>query len=153
MKLSIYKKKCLLLLTILPVVPVFYPDLDIPEFVIPVSFLSAYSLLFNFPSFIEQIHKKPLYYEDLETKTPPLDVYQKKFINITQVTMSLSVSSVVYYYFDQLHQTKLSKLEIFGVFGGYLSLLMKIERFVGSTLLSLMTKYKKNQQDTELNQI
>jgi hypothetical protein len=131
---------------VLPFLPLFFVCLDTVFYILPSSFLAAYLFLLNFPCIIENIHTQPLYYQDLYHEEEPHQLYQVYFLRITQVTMSVSVSSVVYYYYDQLHLTQLSKLEILGVFGGYFSLLLKIERVIGNSILSLVSRYKKAKQ-------
>jgi hypothetical protein len=138
-------------LCILPFLPLGYVSLDTVIYILPSSFLAAYVFLLNFPCIIRNIHTRPLYYEDLlHHGEEPHQVYQMYFLRITQITMSVSVSSVVYYYYNQLHLTRLSKLEILGVFGGYFSLLLKIERVIGNSVLSLISRYKQANDDQDI---
>jgi hypothetical protein len=116
-------------------------------FVIPTSIITIYVLLLNFPSLIAQIHSCPLYYEDLEDDRyidPSIKLrFQIIFVVILQITLTLIISGMIYYYYDQFHITDLSKIEIFGVLGGFISLLFKIENIIGKSVLTSLNMWKK----------
>jgi hypothetical protein len=50
---------------------------------------------------------------------------------------------MIYYYYDRFHITGLSKIEIFGVLGGFISLLFKIENMIGKSILTGLNMWKK----------
>ena len=150
------KKKCknikrlLLILTILPVLTAIpYEPFKWSRYLwylVPASGLSTFILLINFPQIVKNIHGRPLYYEDLvdEKYIDPLikKHFQIIFICILQITLTFIMTCLIYYYYDRLHNTELSRMEILGVLGGFISLLMKIENFMGNCILTMLNIYK-----------
>ena len=115
-------------------------------FIIPSTALSTYIILLNFPSLIKIAHSRPIYYEDLEDDRYVNPHIKKKYQNFFNIIIhffiTILISSLCYYYYDRLHNTALSKIELLGVFGGILSMASKIERVIGKTVLSILNKIK-----------
>jgi hypothetical protein len=167
-KSVIYKKeKCkitkrlLLIFTLLPIITAIpYKPLEWSRslyYLVPASGLTTFILLINFPQIVKKIHGKPLYYEDLvdEKYIDPLIKrhFQIIFICILQITLTLIMTGLIYYYYDRLHNTELSKMEILGVLGGFISLLMKIENFIGNCILSLLNICKDKSTTFDKNKL
>jgi hypothetical protein len=143
-------KRCCLIVTIFP----FLPLIHIREFewcrevyysIFTIS-ISTYVILINFPIIVKQFHSRPIYYDDLEdTKFINVSIrkrFQFIFIFILQITLTLIVAGLVYYYHDRLNHTNLSNMEVFGVLGGFISLLLKIENIVGKISLTVINIIK-----------
>lgn len=148
-------KRILLILLLLPLLPVLpYKSLEWSKtlyYIIPSSGVSTFVLLFNFPQIVSTIHKKPFYYDDLDRNDLGFEMkrrYQLIFITILQITLTIVMSVVSYYYYDRFHNTTLSKMEIVGVLGGMLSLLLKIENIIGRMSLFLL-KLCKNKEEQQ----
>jgi hypothetical protein len=150
------KKKCaickriLLILTLLPFLA-FIPSLKYDwcrslYYILPISGIVVYVFLLNFPMIVTSIHTRPIYYDDLEDSRYIDQTIKKRFqfifIVILQITVTLIISSMIYYYYDQFHYTELSKIEIFGVLGGFISLLLKIENMIGNSVLVGLNLWK-----------
>lgn len=116
-------------------------------FVMPTSIIAVYGLLLNFPTLVARAHSRPLYYDDLEDDRyidPAIKRrFQFIFVIILQITLTLIISGMIYYYYDRFHITGLSKIEIFGVLGGFISLLLKIENMIGKSILTGLNMWKK----------
>jgi hypothetical protein len=117
-------------------------------YIVPSTGLATYVILLNFPSVVQKVHSRPLYYDDLEDDRfvdPRIRKrFQFIFVCILQVTLTVIISCLIYYYYDRLYNTNLSKFEIFGVLGGSISLLLKIENVIGKVTLTIinMMKYR-----------
>jgi hypothetical protein len=157
-------KRCMLCLTILPFmsfIPLRLMDWSRTlYYIVPASGFATYIVLLNFPLIVKGVHSRPLYYDDLEDNrfVDPLvrKHFQFIFICILQVTLTLIISGVIYYYYDRLHNTKLSSIEVFGVLGGSISLLLKIENVIGKVMLtgiSIMKKHSYGDSATHCNNI
>lgn len=108
--------------------------------------IATYALLLNFPSIVSSVHSRPLYYGDLiDDKYVDPTVrrrFQYLFIFILQITLTLISSGLIYYYYDAMHESRLSNIEMAGVVGGFVSLLLKIENVIGKVSLSLLNFWK-----------
>lgn len=143
-------KRVMLILLALPALPLIsYKPLDwlrTPYYIIPVSGIATYIVLINFPQIVKRVHARPLYYGDLEDArfVDPLirKRFQFIFIIISQINLSLIMSVLIFYYYDRLHNTELSRMEIVGVIGGFVALLSKIENIIGKLTLTLMNFIK-----------
>lgn len=139
-------KRALLICVLFPFVcTIPFPELEWFRslyYVIPASGIATYVLLLNFPCIVEKVHSRPLYFNDLEDNRDIEPSTQKRFqmifVCILQITLTLLVAGLVYYYYDQFHSTGLSKMEIFGVIGGFVSLMLKIENVVGKFALTIV---------------
>lgn len=138
---------CLVLLPLLAVVP--YESMEWSRtlyFIVPASGVATYVVLLNFPLLVKQVHSRPLYYDDLEDDrfVDPLvrKRFQFIFICILQITVTLIISGLIYYYYDRWYNTNLSKIEVFGVLGGSISLLLKIENAIGKITLTCINLLK-----------
>jgi hypothetical protein len=144
-------KRMLLLLTLLPLLA-FVPSHQYDVFrslyfITPASSVAIYILLLNFPCIVARVHSRPLYYDDLEDDRyidPAIKRrFQFIFVIILQITLTLIISGMIYYYYDRFHITRLSKIEIFGVLGGFISLLLKIENLIGKSVMVVLNLWKK----------
>ena len=117
-------------------------------YILPTTAISIYVILLNFPNIVKIAHSKPVYFNDLEDINGASEKLKKKyqqiFVVILQILLTVIMSGMFYYYYSRFHNTTLSNLEILGVLGGYISLLSKIERLVGKSLLSILNYYKKS---------
>lgn len=137
-------KRCMLWLVLLPLMAVVpYESMGWSRtlyFIVPASGVATYVVLLNFPLLVKQVHSRPLYYDDLEDDrfVDPLvrKRFQFIFICILQITLTLIISGLIYYYYDRWQNTNLSKIEVFGVLGGSISLLLKIENAIGKITLT-----------------
>jgi hypothetical protein len=154
-------KRLLLIFTLLPILAsIPYEPLEWSRslyYLVPASGLTTFILLINFPQIVKKIHGRPLYYEDLvdEKYVDPLIKrhFQIIFICMLQITLTLIMTGLIYYYYDRLHNTELSKMEILGVLGGFISLLMKIENFIGNCTLSLLNICKDKSTTFDKNKL
>lgn len=144
-------KRIMLLLLCLPALPLInYEHLNwmrTAYYIIPVSGIATYILLINFPQIVKRVHTRPLYFDDLEDDrfVDPLvrKRFQFIFIIISQINLSLIMSALIFYYYDRLHNTELSRMEIVGIIGGFVALLSKAENIIGKITLSFMNMIKK----------
>jgi hypothetical protein len=117
-------------------------------YTIPTTAIATYIFLLNFPKLVHIFHSKPLYFNDLEDNRYAEPGIQKRFqfifIAILQFTLTISITSMIYYYHDSFHNTNLTKMELFGVLGGFYSLLLKIENKIGNIVLYLLNKWKES---------
>lgn len=117
-------------------------------FILPTTAVSIYITLLNFPNIVKIAHTRPVYFDDLEDVNGASEEmkhkYQKIFVIILQILLTVIMSGMFYYYYSRYHNTTLSEIEILGVFGGYISILSKIERLIGKSLLSIVNYYKKS---------
>ena len=145
---TILKRLSLFIITcvFIPFIPNINPIVKSKYYVIPVCGISTYIILLNFPIIVENVHSKPLYYNDLENNLA-IDLYTKQkfqiiFISIIRVTLSLLVIGILYYYYDRFNETNLSAVELFGILGGIYSLIFKIENVIGKSVLFLLNYFK-----------
>ena len=151
-------KRFLLIFSLMPLITAI--PLDMFEwsrtfyFLVPVSGISTYILLINFPKIAQSAHSRPLYYDDLEdidyVNTSVRKRFQVIFVFIIQITLTLIMSGLIYYYYDRVKNTNLSRMEIFGVLGGFISLLLKIENGIGKCMLTLLNICKS--RETRFNE-
>jgi hypothetical protein len=146
-------KRSLLIVIVLPFISLIpYYKLNWSRnlcYVVLTSGLSTYIFLLNFPIIVKKIHERPTYYEDLEELEYDNEInplvkkrFQIIFVFILQLTLTLISSGMIYYYYNHLHNTTLTKLEIFGVLGGSISLMLKIENCIGTFMLLILHKCK-----------
>lgn len=154
--MKVTKRKCkiikriMMIFMFLPFIAIIpIPELEWSKslyFLISASAVSTYVLLINFPSIVKKVHSRPLYYDDLEDGRYVAPAIRKRFqfifVCILQITLTIIISGLIYYYYDRLHNTELSTIEIFGVLGGFISLLLKIENFIGKFTLACINIYK-----------
>jgi hypothetical protein len=106
--------------------------------------VGSYVLFINFPSILRMSYTRPLSFQDIED---PLYVnpiirkrFQLAFVIMLQIFGALMITGVTYYYFYRYSQSCLSHFEIFGVVGGFISLLSKVEMLIGKILLYTLNK-------------
>lgn len=150
-------KRMLLCMTLLPFIAIVpYNEMSWSRtlyYIVPSTGLATYVVLLNFPSAVKKIHSRPLYYDDLEDDrfidNSTRKRFQFIFICILQITLTLIISGLIYYYYDRLYNTNLSKIEVFGVLGGSISLLLKIENVIGKLTLTCINIMKSRSMHTE----
>ena len=128
---------------------VFVPEWDWAKSIYYVTasvILSTASILLNFPKIIHFLHGKSVSYEDLEDEHA-VEVrmkrrFQRAFEVTITITLAILMGALIDYYIDRFNHTELSSLEIAGVVGGFMSLLYKIEDFIGKVLIIGLHCYK-----------
>ncbi len=150
-------KRFMLITLALPFVAgIPYPELEWTRslyYILFTTSIATYALLLNFPSIVRRVHSRPLYYNDLEDDKyvdPAIrQRFQYLFIFILQITLTVIISGLIYYYYDKMHVSKLTSIEMIGVLGGFVSLLLKIEHAIGKLALSLLNFWKTKIMDSE----
>jgi hypothetical protein len=108
--------------------------------------VASYVFLINFPAVIQMSHTRPLNFQDLEDDNHVNPLIRKRFqvmfIITLQIFGALMITGMVDYYMYRYENTSLSKFEIMGVVGGFISLISKVERIVGKGLLSLLNQVR-----------
>ena len=143
-------KRCLLTTLVLPFVALIPWDaLDFTRNVYYTTItviVASYVFLINFPSVIQMSHTRPLSFQDLEDPRYVNPIIRKRFqvafIITLQIFGAIMITGMVDYYFYRYSQSSLSRFEIFGVVGGFISLLSKVERLAGKVLLSALNKIR-----------
>jgi hypothetical protein len=151
-------KRFLLITIALPFLAgVPYPELDWARslyYIVFTSSLATYALLLNFPSIVRRVHSRPLYYGDLADEKYVDPAIRKRFQHlftfILQITLTVIISGLIYYYYDKMQVSILSDIEMIGVLGGFISLLLKLEHAVGKLALSCLNWWKNTVTKTEV---
>jgi hypothetical protein len=116
-------------------------------YITPAVTLSSASILINFPKIIHLLHGKSVSFEDLEDEHAVDIIMKKRFQRTFEITITIALAVLmavlIDYYLDRFQKTELSNLEILGVVGGFMSLLYKIEDFIGKLLLVGLHRYKR----------
>ena len=154
-------KRCMMVIIILPLLPLLkYQELlwmRTLYYIVPTTSVSVYIILLNFPNVVRRMHSRPLYYGDLEDErfvSPNVRKrFQYVFIFISQVSLSLISSALVFYYYNRFHHTNLSNMEVLGVVGGFVSFLSKIENIVGKFTLGCMNMLKKRDSNKSISDV
>lgn len=113
-------------------------------YVIPATMISTFIILLNFPNIVKLAHSRPIYYDDLDTANVVQAKYQQIFVISLQITITLIMSGMCYYYYNRFHNSTLTNMELLGVLGGYLSILMKVERVIGKILLTSLNHHMRS---------
>jgi hypothetical protein len=127
-------------------------------FVMSMCALSFYSLLINFPVLSYLMHKKPVYFEDLEDvevdpSHPDRKKFQKYFITFSTIPFSLFMAILTGYFVYKVSSSILSPFEIAGIVGGNLSLYGNAQRKVGQWIIDILEWKKKKVQNQRRNSI
>lgn len=146
---KIYGSKLFLIFLPTPIL-IFIPPLEWARSLYYITFsviFSTASILINFPKIIHFLHGKSVSFEDLEDEHAVDTKTKKRFQTIFEITITVTLAilmgALIDYYLDRFGNTKLSNLEILGIIGGFMSLLYKIEDFIGKLLLIGLHCYKK----------
>lgn len=143
-------KRALLSTLLLPFVALIpYEQLDFSRsvyYTTITTIVAAYVFLINFPVVIQMSHTRPLSFQDLEDPKYVNPAIRKRFqitfIIMLQVFGAIMITGMVNYYLYRYQQSSLSRFEILGVTGGFISLLSKIQRLAGNFLLSVLNQIK-----------
>lgn len=97
-------------------------------------FLASYSVLLNFPSIAENLHKKPIYFEDLAIEN------NNKLMRWYSILMNFILSLLFalcsdYIIFQGIREKPI--LETLGIIGGSFSLYIKVQHSTGKALLTI----------------
>ena len=116
-------------------------------------FFLVWIFLYNFPYFSKYLHTKPIYYEDLNSKNNELNFnqarkkkFQKLFITIQQITLSLAFVFVFEYSFNRLKNTPFNFTELLALLGGFFTLYEKISSNLGMLLIKYLYREKKRSE-------
>lgn len=125
-------------------------------------FISLSILGWNFPSITKLYYSKPIYFDDLDDKNSEFKIKKKilynielsnKFKNIFLIVQQLLISAtcaiLVDYIVIKYKENRYNTMELFGLIGGILSLLIKIIKICGKILLSFLY-YKKGKEKDKL---
>ena len=108
--------------------------------------VASYVFLINFPAIIQMFHTRPLSFQDLEDPKYVNPAVRKRFqiifIIMLQIFGAIMITGMADYYLYRYQQSSLSRFEILGVAGGFISLLSKIERLTGNALLTVLNHIK-----------
>ena len=119
---------------------------------------SFYSILVNFPALSYLMHKKPIYFEDLEDSEvdlqhPDRKRFQKYFITFSTIPFSLFMAILTGYFVYKVRSSTRSPFEIVGIVGGNFSLYGNAQRKVGQWLIDFLEWRKKKVQHQRKNSI
>lgn len=137
----------------------FVPELRLNYyFVVTMCAASFYSILVNFPTLSYLMHKKPVYFEDLEDheldpEHPDRRKFQKYFVNTSTVPFSLFMAILTGYFIYKVKTSTLSPFEIAGIVGGNLSLYGNAQRKIGQWIIDILEWKKKKVQQQRKNSI
>lgn len=121
------------------------------------TFTSLMILTWVFPTISKIIYSKPIYYDDLISSSRELtnsnhnhiiydlsnsDKFKKRFLLFQQFMISIIISIVVDYINSRINNHKYSIVELFGLVGGILSLMIKIIKILGSVYLYILYNIK-----------
>ena len=112
-------------------------------FLSPTCFLSSFAILCNFPQLGSWIHTKPLHVNDLRVLHSKKQNFLWWYTYITNALLAAVITGIIDYTFNiqKKHQSA-SAVEILGTLGGVLSLYLKIESVVATSLLHLTFRCK-----------
>jgi len=144
-----------IILPCLPVIPAkFFDWARNPYYSTTTSFVASYAVLLNVPSLLRAAHKAPITFDDLNDEKaidPRLrERFQSIFIFTLQICTSLIVSGLCYYYTYTYKNSQLSMFEVFGVVGGFVSLLRSIESGTATVLLACLNYAKHSGENNSL---
>jgi hypothetical protein len=137
----------------------FVPDVRLNYyFVVTMCAVSFYSVLVNFPTLTYLMHKKPVYFEDLEdhevdANHPDRRKFQKYFVNTSIIPFSLWMAILTGYFVYKVKSSTLSPFEIVGIVGGNLSLYGNAQRKIGQWIIDFLEWKKKKVQQQRKNSI
>lgn len=122
------KKRFLLPVILIPFLPLIFKEtIILQNFYIqtPLICICFYVIFLNFPSLISKYYIQPIYFHDLLDSQRGTR-YQKIFVTSSQIGVSISLTVLVYYYIYKYRRSSLNNVEIFGIMGGFISLVNKI---------------------------
>lgn len=126
-------------------------------------FTSLLILTWNFPIISRLIYSRPIYFEDLsntlilENKEKTKIIYdiensnkfKSKFIIFQQFIISLVIALMADYIRSRLNSDNVTPIEILGVIGGLISIMIKIIKILGK--ISLYIIYKQSKKEIEFD--
>ena len=112
-------------------------------FLSPICFVSSFALLCNFPQLGSWIHTKPLHVNDLRVIHSKKQNFLWWYTYITNALLAVVITGIIDWTFTiQKKHLSASAVEILGTLGGVLSLYLKIESVVATSLLHLTFQCK-----------
>lgn len=128
------------------------------------TFISIYILGWNFPSITKLYYSRPIYFEDLEDKQfedhkikkhilyniELSNKFKQIFLIVQQILISATCAILIDYIVIKYKENTYNTMELFGLIGGIISLLIKIIRVCGKILLSFLYYKKKKEKENLL---
>lgn len=128
------------------------------------TFVSLCIIGWNFPKFTKLYYSRPIYFEDLEDKQYEVNKVKNKilynielsnkfkriFLIIQQLLISATCAILIDYIVIKSRENTYNTMELFGLVGGIISLLIKIIRILGKILLSFLYYKKKKEKENLL---
>ena len=112
-------------------------------FLSPMCFASSFALLCNFPQLGSWIHTKPLHVNDLRVLHSKKQNFLWWYTYITNALLAVVITGIIDWTFTiQKKHHSASAVEILGTLGGVLSLYLKIESVLATSLLHLTFRCK-----------
>lgn len=121
------------------------------------TFTTLMILTWVFPTISKFIYSKPIYYDDLISSSRELshsnhnqiiydlsnsNKFKMRFLLFQQFMISIIISLVADYINSRVNNHKYSTVELFGLVGGILSLMIKIIKVLGSIYLYILYNIK-----------
>jgi hypothetical protein len=152
------KSRWLLIIIPLGIIPlIFVETLQTYIYVSCYTLLSSVIFLYNCPYFIQCIHIKPVYFEDLQVdeKIDPLvkTKFQDVFTRVLNILLAMALTILVNYTLYKMKDSPLSVFELFGMLGGIISLYKTIWDYLGKILLKILIIKKENHQSVKVKQL
>lgn len=141
--MNINKKRVLLIIIPFGCLPIFLVQTcRTIVYVSCYTFSASVIFLFNFPYFIQCLHLKPIYFEDLiinENIEPMIKTkFQDIFTRILNVLLAIALTILVNYGLYRLQDSTLSYFELLGILGGIISLYRTIWDYIGKLVLKIL---------------
>lgn len=149
--LKYLKRSTLITLPVCGILWGIFPRLRLEYYtVVSMCAVSAYSLLINFPSLSHIMHRKPIYYEDLEDTDAESHSekvgYQRIFVRVINVPLSIFIAMLAGYFIYRVKDSTLSPFEIVGVIGGITSIYGNGQKRVGQFIIDILNWRKQKFQ-------
>ena len=128
-------------------------------------FISSSIIFWNFPLLSKLGYNKPVYFEDLNINNNKLikrkimsnielsKKFQNRFIYIQQFILAITISLISDYAIQRYQYSTQGIVQLLGSIGGLFSLYIKITKFLGRMLLSLLYYRKKKEKEELLKKI
>lgn len=139
--MSVYcpTKRWLLILSLIPF-SLLYPSSPWMfhwGFVVPSVSLAAWVWLYNFDKVVIALHKKPIYYEDLELPgpNPQRAKFQRIFLRLLGVCIAFLIGITVDFQMTTWKNSSYNWFAIMGLIGGVWNIVDKFEGYISNVLL------------------
>ena len=141
---------CLLFIPLGLLPLIFVPILQTYIYVSCYTLVSSMLFLYNCPFFIQCLHIKPIYFEDLQVDENIDSTVKTKFQDIftraLNVLLAMALTILVNYTLYKMKDSPLSIFELFGLLGGIISLYRTIWDYIGKILLKILIIKKTTHQ-------